>query len=407
MKDILRGCLSRILGIEADDRMLYQASLPLEQGGCGLNTTFLQDTGLAAYISSCVVAAQFLVKAEILPITCSWFSSEVKENYPLLPSTTDFTSWWEKLQITAKLQSQLSGLFTDQHLETYKEMIKESKELQAHFDRVVHKDSGRFLEAIPKLSNSLGMSNQEFRKALLLRLHAKVYNAPKHFDCICKSKAKQKKDETTTVDFYGRHLLCCPVGNDRHVRHDALKYALGDLFRRAGLHIDVEPRRAFPDQHSRKRPDITIYNSALHRGSTVHLDVTVVAAHPSESTEAALNRASQAKERKYADSCSDSKTKFIPTVFEVHGATTAEVRSLIDSAIVAAHERSNGAIDLATLQRHWKARLSTVLAKGNGQLLHRRLDAILSRHQQTPSASDCVLTTEDDLALPVDAWSSW
>jgi hypothetical protein len=232
------------------------------------------------------------------------------------------------------------------------------------------------------------------------------YAAPKPFECLCKSKAKQKKDEPITVDFYGRHLLCCPVGNDWHRRHDALKYAVGDLLRRAGLHIEVEPRRAFADQHSRKRPDITIYNSALHRGSTVHLDITVVAAHPTESTDAALHRASQAKDRKYADACSDSKAKFIPTVFEVHGATTAEVRSLIDSAIVAAHERSNGAIDLPTLQRHWKARLSTVLAKGNGQLLHRRLDALLSRHQQTPSASDCALTMEDELVLPVDAWST-
>jgi hypothetical protein len=54
----------------------------------------------------------------------------------------------------------------------------------------------------------------------------------------------------------------------------------------------------------------------LHRGATVHLDITVVAARFSETTEAALHRSSQLKNKKYAVSCSNSNTKFIPAVFE-------------------------------------------------------------------------------------------
>jgi hypothetical protein len=134
------------------------------------------------------------------------------------------------------------------------------------------------------------------------------------------------------------------------------------------------------------------------------LDVTVVAARFQESTEAALKRSSHVKERKYEAACSDSNAKFIPAVFEVHGATTSEVRSLVDSAIKSAHDRSRGVIPFSILKRHWKARISAVLAKGNGQLLHRRLDALLSDHQRTPTAPDCALMMEDDLALPSDAW---
>ena len=40
--------------------------------------------------------------------------------------------------------------------------------------------------------------------------------------------------------------------------------------------------------------------------------------------------------------------------------------------------------------------------KGNDNL-HRRLDAVLSRHQRTPTASHCALLIEDELALPFDA----
>jgi hypothetical protein len=386
------------MGVEVDDRMLLQASLPFDQGGCSLNASFLQDTNLTAYVSSCIVAAQFMSKAAILQPSCTWFSSEVKENCLSLPTMTNFDTWWEELEVTAKLQSRLSGLYAEKHLQSYRETIKDSQDLLSHFDRVAHVDSGRFLEAIPKQTNALAMSNQEFRKALLLRLHAQFYSAPKPFNCSCKKSPQ--------VDFHGRHLLCCRTNNDWQRRHDALKFCLSELLRQAGLHIDVEPKHAFDSSGARLRPDITIYNSALHRGATVHLDITVVAARFSETTEAALHRSSQLKNKKYAVSCSNSNTKFIPAVFEVHGATTTEIRSLIDSAIEAAFQRSNGAVEFSVLKHNWKARLSAVLAKGNGQLLHRRLDAVLSHHQRTPTASHCALLMEDELALPFDAHSN-
>jgi hypothetical protein len=122
----------------------------------------------------------------------------------------------------------------------------------------------------------------------------------------------------------------------------------------------------------------------------------VVAARFSKTTEAALHRSSQLKNKKYAVSCSNSNTKFIPAVFEVHGATTTEIRSLIDSAIEAAFQRSNGAVEFSLLKHNWKARLSAVLTKGNGQLLHGRLDAVLSHlsaHQSAHTNSISLCTS--------------
>jgi hypothetical protein len=307
----------------------------------------------------------------------------------------DPEAWWEAVS-TSKvhhLQQFFSSLYDSQHQNYFTDLIQEDADFLSHYAHLNHSQSGKFLMAIPK-SPATTFSPEQFQHALSHRLHLQLYNRDKPFSCVCSS--------SPPVDFFGNHLLNCHKGIEVRIRHNALVDSIADLVRQAGLNAETEPSNShlIGEEGEQLRPDITIFHSPLHDGCDVHLDVTIRGALPKESLSSFYKRCESSKNTKYVASATATKTKFIPIVFEVNGAMSPQTVSLIHSLILKKSNRLQDFIPLSTLTHHWFTRLSTVLARNNGSLLHRRLDNVISRTTQSPSLTDLSYSTHRDLEIP-------
>ena len=67
-----------------------------------------------------------------------------------------------------------------------------------------------------------------------------------------------------------------------------------------------------------------------------------------------------------------------------------------------AWERSDGAVQYSTMVHQWKIRLSTGLAKVNGQILSKQLENVLAYHSRVTPADEVPLDVINDAFLPED-----
>jgi hypothetical protein len=447
---IIRNALSRITGRSISDTTLFQASLPLSYGGCGLQTSFLEDISHAAYLSSCIVAGKFMIEAGFLSTQDEWFKEQILGNASQLPaalpqllptsSTSSSSSpsvpsfaistrtsvlrgkdeqlksvlrstssslgslnvvsdplrWWDEASSSSlfHLQRTFTALYDPLHVAHFTDLIQSDPDYTALFAHLNHPQSGKFLTAVPK-NTTTTFPPEDFRSALSHRLHLKLYTRPGEFKCICNGRPK--------VDMYGSHLFNCNKGNEVKIRHDAVVHTIADLIQQAGLYGVEEPKTSGLSGEAGEhiRPDITIFGSRLHQDSNVHLDVTIRGANTTESLSAFFNRCEADKIKKYEESAVAMNTKFIPLVFEVNGAMSPKTSTLIHSLISRQSERLVDVIPLSTLTHHWLVRISTVLARLNGFLLNRRMDAVQSHSCQVPTIEELSYSTHLDLAIPL------
>jgi hypothetical protein len=102
------------------------------------------------------------------------------------------------------------------------------------------------------------------------------------------------------------------LDNRYHRDSRAIVRCLAQLASEARICKAVEPRRFFHDT-SDKRPDIMLYNSHLHKGATIAIDVSItlpVSPNHSAIPGSALKKREQEKQRKYADLCRNEKIEF-------------------------------------------------------------------------------------------------
>ncbi len=387
VKELLRNCLTRLIGVQIDDRALYQASLPLKDGGCALSATFLNDIGTSAYVASCAGAANFMLKAKLITPEANWYKTQLIDTYYTLPDAApgSFEEWMKLIAKDSipKLQHLLATRYKDIHVQTYKDMIYNNDALKAHYGHVAHDMSGLFLMAIPK-SDHLSFSPTSFIKAMQHRLHLTIYDADRPLQCSCQTTKGTKR----VVDTYGHHLMSCPLGTERQQRHNHLVRDIAALARQAGMYVKEEPQQAYAEHYKNLRPDLIIYQSRTHNGNTVCMDVTVIKATDKESAKEAVERASKNKTNKYAEATQTSRTVFEPMAIEVHGAVTHRFRDLIKEMVELVSERCGDSCPVSVLKHYWFTRLSVSLAKENGNMLFNRLDKALSWHHKIPPAAD-------------------
>jgi hypothetical protein len=154
------------------------------------------------------------------------------------------------------------------------------------------------------------------------------------------------------------------------MRHDAIVRCLAQLASEARICKAVEPRRCFHDT-SDKRPDIILYNSHLHKGATLAIDVSIthpVSPNHSAIPGSALKRREMEKQRKYADLCRNQKIEFQGFIFETYGRFSKNVDNFIK---VCCKEIADirGA-DYPTLKHQWVTRISATLQRANSYFLY-------------------------------------
>ena len=173
------------------------------------------------------------------------------------------------------LANKLQQILYDQDIESLINYLEDQhrssdqKHLIQRYNSSSYVHSGKFLQAIPALP-PLELSDTAFRLALKQRCFIPHFDHQPTVHCDC--------SRNLAIDDYGDHLLTCPKNTEFMMRrHDAIVNCLAQLATEARISKAVEPRRSFHET-TEKRPDIILYNSHLHGGATIAIDVSIT--HP-------------------------------------------------------------------------------------------------------------------------------
>ena len=239
-----------------------------------------------------------------------------------------------------------------------------------------------WLTAIPSTARKQ-LSNHEYRLAVLLRLGLNLPQALQSRRCVCNGN----------VDSFGDHFFLCHRGNQRSMKHNALR----DLFRRllaevnipadteVHLHsLGITPPSSDPNQ---QRMDLYF----ILDGEGYLADVTVTHScrpDPHVPYQAGVNRrnatrpggeaareAEKTKENRYKANVTNAGFKFIPLAAETFGRWGEQAADLLK--LIAKKKRPppgagpRGAFTDG-LVNHWNQCLSVALMKYNAQQISSR-----------------------------------
>jgi hypothetical protein len=329
------------------------ASFPITHGGIGFSSQ--TASGVCAYLASSSTAYSFinnnnlfdnkLLNLSSLDDIAKYYQHLLHAtplSYPKKPITDEplkfktFIEW--HAQITnvhsTKLQQHLHSKYLDACIKGYEnhQLPRETKAYQQRYQSNIHEHAGKFLFAIPIIP-TLRLTNDAFRIALRNRLQLPQIEQCTHSPWYCNCHRRQ------LIDIHGDHLMCCSKSTYLlNIRHNGLVQALSRLASEAGIYNRVEPNRSLSsDNGSQKRPDIILYNSPIHGGSNVALDISIihpVSLHHSTKPCSALNKRSSAKINMYQQSCRINNMKFLPMTFESFGRFNDDVDQLIKKCCV-------------------------------------------------------------------------
>ena len=192
---------------------------------------------------------------------------------------TDFHEWMrlvindfpeQKVLNDNQIQHQLYDQATEIVFVLAKEELKDfPKDFQQRFHSLSHEHAGKFLFAAPVIP-PLELSDQAFRLAVKRRILMEIFDNNREVCCDCK--------QHVGIDPHGDRLFTCRKNTEFWmISHNAIVRCLSKLASEARISHVVEPRRAFVED-SKKRPDIILYDSHLHKMATIAIDVSV--AHP-------------------------------------------------------------------------------------------------------------------------------
>jgi hypothetical protein len=152
--------------------------------------------------------------------------------------------------------------------------------------------------------------------------------------------------------------------------------AISKLASEAGVYNRVEPRRSFNDD-SNKRPDILLYNSHLHQGATVAIDVSIthpVSSRLSLTPGSAMHRRESDKKKKYSEICNLQKIDFQGFIFETYGRFNDNVDKFIKRCCQEISMTKGKTYSV--LKHQWVTKISAILQSANASFVtkgYRRL----------------------------------
>jgi hypothetical protein len=340
--EIQRITLRGILNIELDESAWNQASLPMRNGGLGIRK--ISDLALPAYISSATrskALVSMLAPASVIEHDLSISSSLSK-----LLDEIDHPGDLEAL--TQNCQIKMDKLVSDA---TFKNLFDNANKIdRARMLASTHKDSARWMHAIPCEGLGTKVDNATTRIAIALRLGSKIV-VP--HTCRC----------SRGVDEWGRHGLSCEKSAGRQSRHSQIN----DIFSRALTSASIPNIREVVGlaSNDNKRPDgMTLIPYST--GRPLVWDATVsdlfAASNVDGSSKCvgfAANAAEVVKINKYKDIT--VAHMFTPIAFDTFGVAGEETRSTLKSLakrlVVATKEARAG--------EYLLQRLSLEIIRGN------------------------------------------
>ena len=228
-----------------------------------------------------------------------------------------------------------------------------------------------WLHSVPK-HYERQFSNDEFRKAMWLRLGIPFTARPHH--CSCRSQS--------VIDEHVDHILTCKQFNGSiKSRHDLIVREIKSSCHHAGLQwTDCYIGQLRTVSHvNGDTPDGHILGLS---GRPFFIDVTI--AHPTGATHMrngltrhkhfALNSLEANKIAKFERRCHEFDSDFVPLALETYGGTSEKFDKLLEKLASKAAEFNN--IPYPILLNYWKKRISTVLQIGNVSVIseaYRRL----------------------------------
>ena len=375
-----------IIGIKCTDTQKQQVRLSIKNGGFGL--TSARDTAPSAFLGAWANSLNHLpVHDDYVRPMCSYVIDDLQSsNYSIsthlnsslhdlhndsqslkeiIPSISSLPDHPKKLQRRLQLVKNKSSF------QRYLEVCSTDKE-KARLISSSGPNAGSWLEAIPSTQH-FTLSSAQFRTAALMRLGAPLPALSNIQKCT--------QNCGNSVDLYGYHLLTCKWGGGPIHRHDHLSDSLYDMFRSLGFRCKKELQNQFL---GKKRPDVAVYD--YNQGKKLLLDMTVThpwALHNIGSSKTISGYAASSKERsknsKYLSAAIDLGHLFRPFALEVYGCWGAEsVNTLKEAASLAPAALAMSYGDFAN---YWRRRLAVCLQKGNADMIHNKIAAIIG---QTP-----------------------
>lgn len=234
-------------------------------------------------------------------------------------------------------------------------------------------------------------SNDEFQKSLSMKLIQPLFSSNMSIKCHC--------NKQQIVDEYGDHLLCCNFRNEWKSRHDSIARGIADLAKDAGLHVRLEARsnRIFQDNGSKLFTDLTIFNSPLHNGKDVRLDVSVCHATAKDVKGANVKQREQLKKKKYSEATEVNNSLFFPMVISSQGVLSETFSTLVSSLCSEVAKRSNR--PYSVIKHHWLVKISCILQKANSSIIINKMDSICSKQLYYTSRDKAHLQYQKDLVV--------
>jgi hypothetical protein len=250
--------------------------------------------------------------------------------------------------------------------------------------------AGLWLTQLPKTHTH--MSSPEFITACRFRLGLSHYLLNATSRCTCKT--------TPIIGNEGQHFHNCPLGSERHEKHDNIVRTIDSMAKMAGCTSRMEPKNLFPFHEKKIRPDILIADlgqqivSKCDRKLTVDVRLT----HPGTDSNIRCGSAKEAgksasrsateKNSKFQEQSNDNDFDFLPIIFESYGHIHSDAKILIDALIVRISELHQ--IPKSVLTNYWYGRLSIQLQIGNAKLLNTRsrrcITKQIKKNEDLPSA---------------------
>ena len=231
--------------------------------------------------------------------------------------------------------------------------------------------AGAWLHGVPK-KYERQLSNDEFKKAMWLRLGVPFIARPHH--CSCRNQS--------VIDEHVDHILTCKQFNGSiKSRHDLVVREIKSLCHHAGLQwTDCYIGQLRTVNHvNGDTPDGYILGLP---GRPFFIDVTI--AHPTGATHMrngstrhkhfAFNALEANKIAKFEHRCNEFHSDFVPLALETYGGTSERFEKLLERLTSKAAEFNN--IPYPILLNYWKKRISTVLQIANVSIIseaYRRL----------------------------------
>ena len=392
---LLREKMNTIVNCELSDTQWRQVCLPIKSGGCGLG--FVDDTITSAFVAhmeeTMDVMKNIFNNAPYLDLLD--LNTPLPENYafPTENAKKVVQEYRNRksLIISAATavnedidQEELHNFAGRKKLQHHYFTFLSSKEIKDYETHIIQAGTphdrarslstdgsfaGAWLHSIPK-KNERQLSNDEFRKALWLRLGIPFSARPYH--CSCRNQPVKHVD----------HILTCKQFNGSiKNRHDLVVREIKSLCHHAGLQ--------WTDSYIGQLRTVTHVNGDTPDGYIVGLpgrpffiDVTI--AHPTGATHMrngstqnkhyALKHLEALKITKFEHRCNAFDSDFVPLAFETYGGTSERFEKLIERISSKAAEFNN--IPYPILLNYWKKRISTTLQIGNVSIIseaYRRL----------------------------------